>query len=72
MRHKELARAGQGHDKIRQDVDSAGGAAAITGLLRGTGAQLLLAQGSLAFEEVCATCELFVRRMLAIPETPDC
>ncbi|QOV34176.1 TetR/AcrR family transcriptional regulator [Streptomyces ferrugineus] len=69
---EEFVRAGQGHGKIRQDVEPAGVAAAITGLLRGTGAQLLLAQESLAFEEVCATCELFARRMLAVPETPDC
>ena len=63
----DFVRQGQQQATIRPDVDPSGTAAAITGMLRGTGAQLLVAPEALAFEIVSASCEDFVRRMLAAP-----
>ncbi|MFI6435758.1 TetR/AcrR family transcriptional regulator [Streptomyces sp. NPDC050759] len=64
---EEYVRAGQEHGIIRIDVEPAGVAAAITGMLRGTGAQLLVAPGQIDFEAACTACEQFVRRALTVP-----
>ncbi|MET7519226.1 MULTISPECIES: TetR/AcrR family transcriptional regulator [Streptomyces] len=58
-------RSGQEDGTVRTDVDPAGVAAAITGMLRGTAAQLLVAPEAFALEAASTTCEQFVRRMLA-------
>jgi AcrR family transcriptional regulator len=64
---EEFVRSGQQNGTIRTDTDPAGAATAITGMLRGTGAQLLVAPEEVGFEAACAMCEQFVRRALSVP-----
>ncbi|MFF7476880.1 TetR family transcriptional regulator C-terminal domain-containing protein [Streptomyces sp. NPDC008092] len=66
---EQFVRVGQGDGTIRTDAEPAGVAAAVTGMLRGTGAQLLVAPEGVAVEAACAVCEQFVRRSLAAPGT---
>ncbi|MFF1723534.1 TetR/AcrR family transcriptional regulator [Streptomyces sviceus] len=64
---EEFVRSGQENGTVRSDVDPSGAATAVTGMLRGTGAQLLIAPGSLDFETVCTACEHFVLGALTKP-----
>ncbi|MEU1276217.1 TetR/AcrR family transcriptional regulator [Streptomyces sp. NPDC005799] len=64
---EEFVRSGQERGMVRTDIEPAGVAVAITGMLRGTGAQILVAPERVDFEAACAACEHFVRRALTMP-----